>query len=293
MADIFFNRDVMWFGTEEKMGWIETPQTGADVSPQGFGATARLQNGGGHARKSWDSHKVFQFSWGDSASRELAAKIHAYRNGTYGRGLIYFHDPMYYDTNILPRRWADPSMAVGFEAAPLIYDNYPTAVATAANTLDLPTQTAVYNLPANYDGLGTADELFIPIPTNFTLNVGAIYSASNAATVLYVRTPGGNTNITKGLVSTTALTTHVISGQPWARIGIRTGVASPQTISLTALTARLVPPGEAARTTGPWYPGEGHSGCDFDGSPTLINYNGVNGGQVGVACTLVEVGAWR
>lgn len=42
-----------------------------------------------------------------------------------------------------------------------------------------------------------------------------------------------------------------------------------------------------------WLPGSGHSGCKFVGNPTWIANSGVNGGQIGYAATLKEVGDWQ
>lgn len=287
----FFNREKMWFGTERKMGWIETPMTGADVSPIGFGTSTTGLNGFGYVRNSWDSHKNYQFGWGESADLGLASKIHAYRNGTYGRGLIYFHDPMYYGTNILPRRLADPSMAINHEAEPLIQGLWPRSTPTPNNTNDLPVETAIYDVPAGYDSEASGGELFVPIPPGFTLYVGSVYSSSGSAS-LYFRTPSGRTNFTQSSRNTLNLHPQNVSGE-WARIGIQNPGGVKSAISLSAVSARLVPPGESANVSGPWMSGEGNSGCQFVGSPTLINYNGVNGGQVGIACTLAETGAWE
>lgn len=292
MPDIFYNRDQMWFGTEEKQGFIETPQTGAEVSPDGFGAVGKYQNGGSFVRNSWDSHKVYQFSWGDSAPLSLASKIMSYANGSYGRGRIYFHDPMYYQTNILPKRWADPSMAINFEAAPLIPDVWPTSATTAANSNELPVYSAVYPVVAGYSSQTLADELYIPIPTGFTLRIGAVYSSTNAACNLYYRTPGGTTTITATVATATNLMPQSVTAQPWARIGIRNTGGSPYSLTAAGMMFRLIPPGEASDSDAPWMAGEGHSGCEFEGKPTLINYAGTGGGQVGLACSLRETGAW-
>lgn len=288
----FFNRDQMWFGTEQKMGWIETPMTGADVSPEGFSASATGLNGLGYVRNSWDSHKNYQFSWGDSADRALASKIHAYRNGTYGRGLIYFHDPMYYDMNILPRRVADPSMALNNEAEPLIRGMWPRSTPTPGNTNDLPAETAIYDVPAGFDAEVSGDEVFVPIPPGFTLVIGAVYASSGSSS-LYARTQSGRTVIAQSGMNATNLHPQVISGTEWVRIGIQNPGGAQSALSISAISARLTPPGEQPSLAGPWLSGEGNSGCRFVGSPTLVNYNGVNGGQVGVACTLMETGAWE
>lgn len=292
MAD-FYNRDRMWFGTEEAMTWIETPQTGADVSPVGFSASGTNLQGGGYERTSWDSHKVFVFSWGNSTSLEMASLLHSYRDGTYGRGLIWFHDPMYYQVNILPGRVADPSMAVNYEAPPLIRDNFPRFTPTAANPNRLPILTAIYDVADAYNAETAEDEIFIPIPPGFTLSLGAVYTTAHASANLYYRTPAGTVTITQTSPGASDLMPQSISGQPWVRIGMRNTSGAVRAVSITAMMARLLPPGEAPEPPAPWVKGHGHSGCRFRGTPTLVNYSGVGGGQVGVATTLTETGAWE
>lgn len=235
--DLYDNNPVdrMWFGTEQKMGWIETPQTGADVSSIGQSANAVLQNGGGTVRNSWDSHKVYQFSWGVGASPSMASLLQAYRNGSYGRGLLYFHDPMFYQTNLLPKRWADPSMAVNFEADPLIPDANPTAVPVVSTRNNYPVSAAVYSVPAGYSSQANTSEHFIPIPEGMTLILGAVYSGQPR---IYVRTPAGITDIIPMGSDAETVVNTVIRNQPWARIGLRnTGSAS--SITITGMTARL------------------------------------------------------
>lgn len=297
---VYDNIERMWFGTEQKMGWIETPQTGADVSSVGQNAQATLQNGGGVVRNSWDSHKTYQFSWGDAASPSMVSLLQAYRNGSYGRGLIYFHDPMYYGTNLLPKRWADPSMAVNFEAEPLIPDVWPTAVPNVVTDNNYPVNAAQYVVPANYSSENNGTEHYIPIPPGMTLLVGAAYSGPGQA---YVRTPAGKTVLVPMALDEQDVVNLVVSGQPWARIGIQNPSPSPAPLSLTGMTARLseysVPGGEASTnafanlSTGPWMSGEGHGGCRFVGNPTVINYTGVGGGQIGLSAVFQEVGPWE
>lgn len=291
----FYNRDKMWFGTENYQTWIETPQSGADVSPTGHGTSGTNLQGGGFVRNSWDSHKTFQFSWGDSADLALASLIHSFRNGTYGRGLLYFHDPMYYGQNILPARWADPSMAVNYEAQPLIRGVWPRATFTGANPHRLPVQTAVYDVPAGYTSEAADDELYIPIPPGFGLWVGAVHTSSSPSAGIYLRMLSGVSALPTTATSAPQLLPFYVppGTAPWARLGLRNSGVSTHTLSIAGMIARLVPPGEIVDQGGPWVAGQGHSGCEFRGSPTLINYNGVNGGQVGLACTLEETGAWK
>ncbi|AXC37909.1 hypothetical protein SEA_JACKO_51 [Microbacterium phage Jacko] len=234
---VYDNIERMWFGTEQKMGWIETPQTGADVSSTGQNASSTLLNGGGVVRNSWDSHKVYQFSWGTTASPDLVSLLQAYRNGSYGRGLLYFHDPMYYSSNLLPKRWADPSMAVNYEAEPLIPDVWPTAVPVLATDNNYPVNSAQYTLPANYSSQANSSEHFIPIPPGMTLLLGAVYSDVGE---VYVRTPAGTSTLSPMSLSDPRVVNLPVSGQPWARLGVRNPAPTTASISITGMTARLV-----------------------------------------------------
>lgn len=287
---LYENIEQMWFGTERKMVWIETPQTGADVSSLGQSATAVLQNGGGTVRNSWDSHKVFQFSWGDGASQSLVSLIQGFRNGSYGRGLLYFHDPMYYRTNLLPKRWSDPAMAVNYEAEPIVPDVNPSAVPQVSTANNYPMDAASYTLPASYSSEANSSELFIPIPPGMSLALGAVFSGTGS---VYVRTQAGITNLTPLGLADANVTNYVVSGQPWARLGFRNTTGSASNLTVGGMTARLASTITADVTAGPWYSGQGHSGCRFQGDPTTINYNGVSGGQIGLSAIFQEVGAWE
>ena len=296
---VFYNRDKMWFGTRNYMQWIETPQTGADVSSLGFTANATNLQGGGYVRNSRDSHKVFQFSWGNSATPELASTIQAYRDGTYGRGQVFFHDPMHYDTNILPARVADPSMAINYEAEPLVRGVYPTGVPvspTLSASSGLPSLAAAYALPAGYSSETDGTEILIPVPPGFSIRLGIIYgsSAPIAQAGFYWRDVN-NVGVHSPIdpvqdYSNMAPTPY--ASMSWLAIGMQNRTASPQTVTVGGMIAQAQPPGEWFDNTTRWMRGQGHSGCDFRGDVSTINYNGVNGGQIGLACTLEETGAW-
>lgn len=289
----------MWFGTEHLMQWIETPQTGADSSPTGWSTDATMINGGGFAVNSWGSHKRYGYGWGDTASRELASLIHAYANGTYGRGLIYFLDPMYYETNVLPRHWADPSMALEDEAPPLIYDHQPTGSPVASGPNMLPTMRTTYT-PTEI-GMSRSDSLFIPVPEGHSLLLGAVYSATGSGGVFVAtQTASGAVGVSQKLEELPPNDQRIVQGTVFTGIyGVRIWVGKttgePSTVTLRAMTARIFSPGASMADieSGPWMSGEGHSGCRFLGKPTLVNYTGVDGGQVGLGATLVETGAWE
>lgn len=301
MTDVFQNTDLMWFGTRERMQWIETPMSGANVSTSGTFAEADLVNGGAFVRNSRDAHKSYSFTWGNSADRRLSSLIRAYRNGSYGTGLIYFLDPMYYETNLLPQRWADPSMALETEAPNLTGDRFvPSAAITAPNSNGLPVRSAFYSFPlnANYDGLRDGDSLFIPIPPGAELLLSAYYAQTGNAYIKVRRNgvAGETYNLTASGVGATATAPTVLAGGAtggYAELYVGTATSgAASTLQIAGITARLRWPGSDSLTDPFWYTGEGHSGCEFVGSPTVYNNDGINGGHVSLSCELRETGSW-
>lgn len=286
---VYENPNRMWFGTERKMQWIETPQTGADVSTVGMSASEVLLNGGAWARNSIAGHKRYTFSWGDSLDTRTAGIIQSYSRGTFGKGPIYFLDPMWADKNILPQWMADPSMAANYEGPTLVAGTVPSLTPTANNANDLPVDTANYTVPGNYDPQMYGTEVTIPIPPGEQISLGFVGTASSTAQVR-VRRGGVSVNLTPLSVSSTTVTNITLpdTGSGFLHVGLVNPAPTPASISIVGMVARI-----NSDPAGPWLAGEGNSGCRFEGKPTLVNYGGLFGGQVGVAATLVETGAWE
>ena len=297
-----YNPRQMWFGTIERMGWIKTPLSGADMTPGSWGASGVFLNGGAWARSSWGSHKKYVFEWGESTDRNTAQKIKSYRDGTFGRGLIYFIDPLTYDQNILPARWASPAMAIDEEGPSLVYQNYPTGVSVSGGeALELPITAAYFDLAdvdENYRGDDSA--LFIPIPEGFTLYLGAIYTATGSGGVFaspVTTATGTPERLTEVLVTDTNIVPDTFSGVKGVRLWVGKTSTGAATVTIAAMTARLYPTDRTPPVSfsgGPWVGGMGHSGVRFDPSvePTWIANTGVNDGQISVAATFIEVGDW-
>lgn len=297
----------MWFGTEGRMRWVDVPQSGADVSPQAWSASGTLMNGGGYSESSFGSHKEYRFAWSGASARRAADIMHSYARGTFGRGLIYFIDPHTSDMNVLPAHWADPSLALGDEAPPLIrsrrlpFSGVPT---TNPAPNDLPALTVIYDLTDAAVGFpGAADSLFIPVPPGSSLRIGAIYTATGSGGIFAAPVDAAGTAGTPTLLTPTApdatniVPDEILRGALGVRIWLGKSAAGPATVAVAAITARtlstLVDTATSPARLGPWVGGEGHTGCRFDGKPTLVRYSGVNGGQVGYAATLKEVGGWE
>lgn len=299
----------LWFGTVDRMEWVPTPNRGADVSGVGWQAGGELLSGGAYQFNSFNSAKNFSFEWPQSSSRTAAQLMKSYADGTYGRGLIYFLDPLTYNTNVLPALWADPSMAIMSESNTVVPGVTPTSVPTTGNPdLRLPVRSAFYNLssvgatlPSMLDD---SNSVFIPIPNGFTLFMGAFYNFVGSAGVYYSSVfQGGATSgatIIPPLDSSGEDLFNAFIAAPPGQVGIRLWVgktaSGSSSITLSAIHARLFPQGvpyQSLQVGEPfWVGGQGHSGCRFVGYPTYINNTGTDGGQVSYAASFREVGSW-
>ena len=313
----------MWFGTEGRMRWIPAPLAGADVSPQGWGSTGTLLGGGGFAFGSFGSHKNYQYGWSAASKAQAASIMQSYASGTYGAGLLYFIDPFTYRRNILPAHWADPSLALrGMPPLIRTYNVTLTGTPTAVwATNDLPTQSVTYDLALTVAGFpGHANSLFIPVPPGRKLALGAIYTRTGsggvyAAPVDAIGRAGAPQLLTEVSQTATEIAPDIIeSGALGVRLWIGKSATGAGTVTLTALTARIIDGAVAGGTgygeggygvvpfgggatipvgiSGPWVAGEGHSGCRFDGRPTYIEHGGWSGDQAEYAVSLKEVGDW-
>lgn len=326
------NRKKFWFGTESRMEWFATPLQGADSSPSAWGAEGTLLNGGGWALNSWGSHKRYTYEWPASSSRETAQKMKSYRDGTYGRGLLYFLEPTIFTTNVLPAHWADPSMAIDNEAPSLVYGVEPSPVPTSGGgNLGLPITSAQYDLSSvTPQTAPTPDSsVFIPIPEGHTLFLGAFYSSTGSGGVFATPVNSNGTYGTAVRLTELGNSSIQVVNDPFSGInGVRLWVgrtsSGVSTITLTAMAARLIetsklpapdteglypganvfpsgslfPGGGSASSKierfsrGPWIGGQGHSGCRFLGTPTYVTNSPIEGGRIGFAATFVEVGSW-
>ena len=320
-------RKKMWLDVEGGWaGWIDTPNSGADASPTGWGTEATLLNGGGYAANSWGTHKRYTFEWSDASSRQAAQFMQSLRNGAYGKGLIHFIEPTLYDTNVLPARIAQPSLSLDDGGIPLVLGAEAEDVAApgwASNSL--PVRAVKWNLNDIAGGFrGTRESFYLSIPEGYTLALGAVYTSTGGGGV-FIRTGGIDVRLPKVDPATDSLVTPaaiMFSGRRYVRLWFGKGLTDTNaTLTVTAITARLIrtrdvfktggvgygdaPYGQLAyggselsarwnrMAKGPWVGGMGHSGVRFNGTPTLIHNTGVNGGQVGYAASFIETGAWN
>ena len=237
-----------------------TPLQGAESSPSAWGADGTLLNGGGYGLHSWGSHKRYTYEWPQSSSPETAQMMKSYRDGTYGRGLLYFLEPGIYRTNILPAHWADPSMAIDNEAPSLVYGVDPTPVATSGGAnLGLPITSAQYDLSSvTPQSIPTPDSsVFIPIPTGHTLFLGAFYSSTGTGGVFATPVNGNGTlgtavKLTEKSNSDTDVVTDQFSGDlRGVRLWVGRSDATPSTVTIAAMAGRLLQTSETV-VYSPW-----------------------------------------
>lgn len=285
-----------------------TPLQSADSSPAAWGTEGTLLNGGGYGFYSFGSHKRYTYEWPQSSSPETAQMMKSYRDGTYGRGLLYFLEPGIYRTNILPAHWADPSMSINNEAPSLVYGLDPIAVPTSGGaTLGLPVTSAQYDLsntPAQSNPTPDSS-VFLPVPTGHTLILGAFYSATGTGGV-YVTpinsngTLGTSVKLTEKPNTDTAVVTDQFSGDiTGVRLWVGRTDATSSSVTIAAMSGRLIEtsdvpnaPKLAKLVAGPWIGGQGHSGCRFSGTPSYVTNSPIEGGRVGFAASFIEVGSW-
>lgn len=292
----------IWFGTTDYSTWIDAPLAGAESTAEAWGSSGTLLNGGGYSFNSLGSNKVFIYEWRDSSARRMAQTMKSFRDGTFGRGLLYWHSPNNYDTNLLPAQWADPSMSLGDELPSLVTGAVPDWTPTSNFQQNLlPVRTAVYNLNGIATGHRNGDSVFIPIPEGYNLHLGAFYSSTGSGGVFYAPVSAGDILGTPvqlfplSNTSTNVVNTVVSSAFIGVRLYVGKSTTANSSVSVAAMTARLIPSTRAVTPSflaGPWIGGAGHSGARFEGTPTWVENSGVDGGQIGYAATFREVGSW-
>lgn len=192
----------MWFGTKDYATWIEPPLSGADSSPTGWATDGTLLNGGGYAFNSFNSHKVYNYAWSGASTQKDAQTMKSFADGTFGRGKIYFQEPNIYRTNVLPARWADPSITCDYEGPSLVPGVDPIRIAmTGTNQFQLPVFGAQYNLNNVAPAVET---VFTPLYENLFTNPRLVGSGGLTATGVTTTTAGGKITLTSTVPSNPA-----------------------------------------------------------------------------------------
>lgn len=277
----------MLIGTQHHAQMVRPPLRGAEMTPEGWGADGTYLSGGGFVRQSQDSHRTYIFEWSGARSVEEASYMQALRDGAYSksrRDLIYFIDPVIYDKNILPKRWAQPGILAPDSGSA----STPLGLVTKIEGLGLPTYpltgaqvSSYFTSLAQFNATTEPQQgsVWIPVPPGKTLYVWAITPYDLEEGGVYIKTQNldGSWNPP---IKSMFLTPVEVTGIRGALIG---------TVGMFDFHAAMA----SFSPITAWSPGLGHSGCAFVGNPTWTATSGVNGGQVGYAATLKEVGDWQ
>ena len=313
----------MWFGTLDYATWITPPLAGADSSPQSWSADGTDLNGGGWVTGSYNSHRLYQYAWAGTSTQADAQLMRSFADGTFGRGKLYFQEPNIYHTNVLPARWADPSITTDYEGPQLVPGVDPSRTATSGfQKYRLPVRSAIFNMqnatPIPVVGaieLDDTNSVFIPIPEGKQLNIGAFYSADTYFTGVYVSkiSWGGTVSGAPGASIRLPHMTNdgvpdmsmpgaspmfpVVMGAEPGIAGVRVWLGRFDTldprasVTVAGIHARISNAGEAPGGEPFWLGGQGHSGAKIVGKPTYVTRNGIGGGQIEYAATFREVTA--
>lgn len=299
----------MWFGTQEYSTWIQTPQRGADVSAHGWNENGTFLNGGAYAFNSYNTHKEFDFSWRSTSSRKEAQTMMSFYSGTFGRGKLYFLDPLTMKTNVLPARWADPSITCDFEGESLVPGVDPIRVSqTDTERLQLPVSSAQYRFSSHIQGDPREVGLFVPIPEGYIAVISGVSSSSGNAKVNISHV--GKGGVLQGGVqalpdATPATLVYPLDGAALAAAnpgvigfqlwfgGEAAGDIVDGTLTVNSLGVHMLLPEELPSyfnvPRDHWYGGQGNEGVRFLQPPTYINNTGRDGGQIEFAATFTEV----
>lgn len=221
----------VYFGTKEKMSWVKAPSINMVRGVEKFGSSGTYTNGGGYVLGSAGSHENYDLSWSLTDSEDIDL-VQMYYSGIYGSGLIYWSDPFVSHRNALPLGWSAPGLGAA-DAPTLFVGRKPTLVKTAANSIGLPVDTAVY---VGSTGMQHR-EIWVPVPEGHSVAIGVIGSATGNGNVQYKKDNGAWTSLP--FLTTSATTTvntflEGLGGGVSLRVQITTG-----TISLTALTVKV------------------------------------------------------
>lgn len=281
----------MWFGTFHHSEFIDCPVVGSEMSPRSWGSGGEFLSGGGWQVEAPDAHKEFSLSWSGASAVSAANRLQAYRDGAYSKtagDLFYFHDPLSYAVNVLPKRWAQPSL-MARTGAPWAPNEVP-----GPGVRNLPL-TGAHIVAGTTDPLGPGPGvLFVPIPVGKYLGLGAntVSASPNGLFYRVVNTNGTvmppmrmNADNTQGIGNPTGAIRGILLyfKGTFDVFGIRAIIYSSSFNDL---------PSDFPSVTWVWHAGMGHSGCRFTAPPTYVPTDGLFGGRASFAATLKEVGDW-
>jgi hypothetical protein len=282
----------VWFGNRRRMQWVKPWRPSPEFNPHAYGELTDLANGGLAFTGSLDYAGDYTKEWAGTAD-ELEF-LRAYRNGRYGRELMYWIDPSYAHRNILPARWATPWISAD-DAIPLIRRARPAKVDNTDFSREYPAHGARYSVQAGDESA----TLLLPIPPGYTLWLGVHGDADVDGK--FIATPheglvaGTPVPLDRLAVDSTTRVNHSFAAsgssaaaQSWVELSIDT--ASTAAFTAVGLIAQIHKTGDTP-PTGDFLEGMGHSGCDFHSlspQPLTASFD-----RSAIVARFVEVGSWQ
>jgi hypothetical protein len=283
----------MWFGTRNHEMWVPACVPDSSFTPVGWNTKKQLLNGGSRVRRSKVGHMEYVMEWNPDTRANLRP-IMNFATGVYddqdGTNLIYFYTPEAMDQNVAASSHGFP----GHEnSMSLVRGVLPEIVATDANTLGYPARSAYYTL----GGTETARNIYYPIPPGYDLHIGFHGAASGDAGVQVIpyagSVAGTAVELTPIAVTSTTRTNESFSSSSYT--GVEVGLLVDEgTVTATAIIIQILPTGDTPQAGG-YISGMGHSGCEFESTPSQTVYRIVKApGQdrIGMAAKLTETGDW-
>lgn len=272
----------VWFGTKGYMRWVKDPAVGMGASPVGWSTNSQLLNGKKYVRRSNNSHREYEMTW-NLTRRENLEPILSFLSGTFG-DKIYFVDPFAMNRNMFPLDWSVPMLGAQDGTVLNGAEKRPSLVPTATNGYLYPYQSAVYTVTSG----AWVPEVWLPIPTGYTLHLGFHGLAGTGGTVTYSPTvgglPGSFTALTPISPSSSVRTNVMVDG---GSDGVVVKLGGNGTLTMSGLTAVLLPTGSAVTPSGAFIQGSGTRGTVPMDQPVLQAYSAAQD-LVGLSVTLVE-----
>lgn len=282
----------MWMGPRGAERWVPAPASGMEVTPTGWVQQSQYLNGGTDLRSSDATHQEYAPTW-NAQSRDALRPIADMKRGMYGKGPIYFIDPMAADKNVLPYQWSVPALAA--TDGPVLWgDARPATVATPTNDLDYPAMSAQYRAIAGQ----SRSSVYIPIPPGYTAWVGCHgfsegFGALEVTPVLSGSAVADPVQIPVLDVTSTTRVNTAFSGDTYRGIEVRFGGSGASVAVISGVMVQILRSTQTPQAGG-FISGQGHSGCKFNGAPTSNAISAVAGtdGLVSMSAKLVEYGDW-
>ena len=258
-------KKTLWFGTEEYREWVMCPDQGLQMNSAGWNENGVYLNGGAWSSSSDTVHRTYSATF--SGDYEAVQAVLDITEGQFGSGPYYFIDPFSQGTNSLSKWLASPRLMAS-DAPCLTGVVRPTLAVTAANTLRLPTKSAVFTVSTSSD----LRSFKFAIPEGFTAHVHWWGSATGTGALQV-----NSTTIAPA-------STHTFTGD-WLTIAL----SGTGTVTISGIMVQLLKTGETPDFS-VFKSGRGTTSVAVTDTQ-LTGYTAIRS-RVAATVNLLEVGGW-